>query len=260
MSELLPKARAAALKALAIDDRLAEAHVSLGLVKQSEWEFAAAEKEFRRAIELNPNYPTGHHWYANLLAMMGRMDQSQAELDRALELDPLSLIINVVQAFGYLEIRKIDQAIEQARKAVELDPDFVYSRYTLGVCFRVKGMFQEAVAELEKARELFGNTPSGLGDLGMAYALSGEKARAAEVLSILEGYLQRGYPVNAEIASVYLGLGNQEKASEYLGRACDDEDELAYLMSVNAFRYEPRWGSLRSDPRFKLLLKKLHLE
>jgi TolB-like protein/Flp pilus assembly protein TadD len=260
MSEALPKAKDAALKALAIDDALAEAHVSLASVKEMEWDFAAAENDFKRAIELNPNYPTGHFWYANLLAMMGRIDESQAEMKRALELDPLSLIINVVQAFTYLEIREIDQAIEQARKAVELDPNFVYSRFTLGLCFRAKGMFKEAVAELEKARELFGSSPSGLGDLGMAYALSGEKAQAREVLSILEGYLQKGYPVNAEIASVYLGLGEKDKALEWLGKACDDEDEIAYLRVSNTFKSEPGWDSLRSDPRFKLLLKKLHLE
>jgi TolB-like protein len=167
MSEALPKAKDAALKAMAIDNTLAEAHVSLALVKETEWDFAAAENEFKRAIELNPNYATGHHWYANLLAMMGRLDESGAEMKRALELDPLSLIINVVQAFHYLEVKKFDQAIEQARKGVELDQNFVYSRYTLGVCFRVKGLFKEAVAELEKARELFGSSPSGLGDLGM---------------------------------------------------------------------------------------------
>ena len=260
MSEALPKAKAAALKALAIDDTLAEAHVSLALVKESEWDFAAAENEFKRAIELNPNYPTGHFWYANLLAMMGRIDESQAEMKRALELDPLSLIFNAVQAYNYLELRDIDQAIAQARKAVELDPNFVYSRYTLGLCFRASGMFKEAVAELEKARELFGSSPSGLGDLGMAYALSGEKAKAAEVLSILEGYLRRGYSVNAEIASVQLGLGNTEKALEYLGKAGDDEDEIAYLRDSNAYKYEPQWERLRSDSRFKLLLKKLRLE
>jgi len=260
MSEVLTKAKDAALKALAIDVTLAEAHVSLALVKESEWDFAASEKDFKRGIELNPNYPTGHHWYANLLAMMGRLDESQAEMRRALELDPLSLIINSVQVMNYLELREIDQAIEQARKVVELDPNFVYSRYMLGLGFRAKGMFKEAVAELQKARELYGSSPSGLGDLGMAYALSGERARATEVLSILEGYLQRGYGVNAEIASVYLGLGNKEKALEYLGKACDDEDEIAYLRDANTFKYEPQWECLRPDPRFKRMMRKLHLE
>ncbi len=260
MSAVLPKAKDAALKALALDDTLAEAHVSLALVKESEWDFAAAEKEFRRAIDLNPNYPTAHHWYSNLLSSMGRLDESGAEMKRALELDPLSLIINVVQALSYLETGEIDQAIAQARKGVELDPNFVYSRYILGVCFRAKGMFREAVAELEKAREFFGSSPTGLGDLGMAYALAGKRAKAAEVLSILEGDLKRGYLVNAEIAAVYLGLGDREKALNYLVKAGDDGDELVYLSQFSSFIYEPQWNSLRSDPRFKTLLKKMHLE
>jgi tetratricopeptide (TPR) repeat protein len=192
--------------------------------------------------------------------MMGRMDESRAEMRRALELDPLSLIINSVQVMYYLELGEIDQAIEQARKAVELDPNFVYSRYMLGLGFRAKGMFKDAVAEMEKARELYGSSPSGLGDLGMAYGLSGETAKAREVLSLLEEYLQKAYAVNAEIAAVHLGLGDKEKALEYLGKACDDEDEVAYLRDANTFKYEPQWESLRSDPRFKRLMKKLHLE
>jgi adenylate cyclase len=166
----------------------------------------------------------------------------------------------VVKALNYLQIREFDQAIEQARKAVELDPNFVWSRWTLGVCFRAKGMFKEAVSELEKAREFLGSSSSGLGDLGMAYALSGEKAKAAEVLSLLEEHLQRGDLVNAEIASVHLGLGNKEKALEYLDKAAEDGDEVAYLDDANTFLYDPQWESLRPDPRFKRLLKKLHLE
>jgi len=259
-SELLPKAKSAALRALALDDTLAEAYASLGNVKESEWDFPAAEKDYKRAVELNPNYPTGRHWHANLLAMMGRMDESQAEMRRALELDPLSLIINAIQALNYLQIKKPDLAIEQARKAVELDPHFVWSHWSLGVCFRAAGMFKEAVAELEKAMDYLGSGPSGLGDLGMAYGLSGEKAKASEVLSRLEEHLKNGYTVNAEIAALHLGLGEREKALESLGRAAEDEDELAYLRNANTFLYEPRWDSLRPDPRFKRLMKKLHLE
>jgi adenylate cyclase len=260
MSEVLPKAKDAALKALTIDDKLAEAYTSLGLIKESEWDFAASEKEFRRAIALNPNYPTGHFWYANLLAMMGRMDESQTEMKRALELDPLSLIFHVVQPLNLLELREIDQAIEQARRAVELDPNYVFSRWTLGVCYRAKGMFKEAVIELEKARGLIGSSPTGLGDLGMAYGLSGETLKAIEVLRLLEEYLQKGCAVNAEIASVHLGLGDKEKTLDYLGKAAEDEDEVAYLRDANTFRYDPQWEGLRADPRFKRLMKKLHLE
>jgi len=260
LSEALPKAKDAALKALAIDDALAEAHVSLASVKEAEWDDVAAENEYKRAIELNPNYPTGHHWYANLLDGMDRMDESLVEMKRALELDPLSPMINVTLAWLYLERREADQAIEQARKAVELDPNFVYSRYTLGLCLRLKGMFKEAVAELEKGRQLFGSSPSGLGDLGMAYALSGEKAKATEVLSILEKYSQRGYLVSSEIALVYLGLGEKDKALEWLDKVCDDEDEISYLRDSGYLEIEPEWDSLRSDPRYKKLLKKLRLE
>ena len=259
-SELLPKAKSAALRALTLDDTLAEAYASLANVKESEWDFPGAEKDYRRAIELNPNYPTGRFWYANLLAMMGRMDESQAEMRGALELDPLSLIINAINALYFLQLKETDRAIEQARKTVELDPHFVWSHWTLGVCFRAKGMFKEAVAELEKAMDDLGSGPSGLGDLGMAYGLSGEKAKAIEVLSLLEEHLKKGYTVNAEIAAVHLGLGEREKALEFLGRAAEDEDELAYLRNANTFLYEPRWDSLRPDPRFKRLMQKLRLE
>ncbi len=179
---------------------------------------------------------------------------------RALELDPLSLIINAVSALYFLQIKEPDLAIEQARKAVELDPHFVWSHWALGVCFRAKGMYKEAVAELEKAMDYLESGPSGLGDLGMAYGLSGEKAKALEVLSLLEEHLKSGYTVNAEIAAVHLGLGNRERALEFLGKAAEDEDELAYLRNANTFLYELRWDSLRPDPRFKRLMKKLLLE
>lgn len=259
-SELLPKAKSAADRALALDDTLAEAYVTLANVKESEWDFPAAEKNYRRALELNPNYPTGRFWYSNLLAMMGRMDESQAEMKRALELDPLSLIINAIQALYYLQIKESDLAIEQARKAVEIDPHFVWSRWALGVCFRAKGMFKEAVRELEKARDYLGSGPSGLGDLGMAYGLAGEKAKALEVLSLLEEHLKSGYTVNAEIAAVYLGLGDKERSLEFLDKAAEDDDETAYLRNANTFLYEPQWDSLRPDPRFKRLMEKLRLE
>jgi serine/threonine protein kinase/Flp pilus assembly protein TadD len=259
-SEALPPARNAALKALALDEGLAEAHVSLALVRESEWDFAASEREFKRAIELNPNYPTGRFWYANLLAMMGRMNENQAEMRRALELDPLSLIINGVQALYLLQVKEFDRAIAQARKSVELDPSFVWSHYFLGVCFRAKGMYKQAVPELEKAREFMGSSPSGLGDLGMAYGLAGEPAKAKDVLLTLEGHLLKGYAVNAEIAAVYLGLGDREKALQCLDKACHDDDEIAYLKDANTFMYEPVWDSLRPDPRFRRLLRRLNLE
>jgi serine/threonine protein kinase/tetratricopeptide (TPR) repeat protein len=258
-SEALPKAEAAALKALALDDTLGEAHVSLADVKEMEWDYSIAEREFKRGIELNPNYPTGRQWYAQFLQRMGRLDESLAEMKRALELDPLSPIINVSLALIFFDSGEIDRAIEQCRKTLEIDPDFGFGSCLLGICLGQKGMFKEAIAELERANKLYGSSPYALGDLGRAYAVSGEKARAMEVLTNLKGFLQRGYTVNAEIALVYLGLGDKEKAFEWLGKAFNDKDEIADVKFSN-FKTDPRWDSLRSDPRFKLLLKKLHLE
>jgi adenylate cyclase len=258
--DVLLKGKDAALRALALDGSLAEAHASLASVHAYEWDYAEAEKEFRRAIELDPNYPTGHHWYANLLASMGRMDESMAEMKRALELDPLSLIIHAALTWLYLDRREYDQALGLARKMVELDPDFLYSRHMLGMSYRVKGMLEEAIAELAKAREHFGDNPEGLGQLGMAYALSGEAAKAKDVLTVLEGYLAKGYSISVEIASVYLGLGEKEKALEWLAQACDNESEIYYLIDSHTFKMDPLWDSLRPDPRFKRLMKKLSLE
>jgi len=258
-SEALPKAKAAVSKALAIDDMLAEAHTSLACVKEIELDYPAAEIEFRRALELNPNYPTGRQWYSNFLQRMARLDESLAEMKRALELDPLSLIINVCQASLFLDRREVDQAIEQCRKTLELDPGFGQGQWLLGICLQQKGMLDEAVSELEKANKLYGSSPYALGDLGNAHAASGKKTKAMEVVSTLKEFLQRGYTVNFEIALVYLGLGDKEKAFEWLGKACDDQDEKADVKFSN-FKTDPRWDSLRPDPLFKLLLKKLHLE
>jgi len=259
MSEALPKAKSAVSRALAVDDTLAEAHASLAFIKETEWDFPGAETEYRRAIELNPNYPTAHQWYGGLLERLGRLDESLVEMKRALELDPLSMVINVSLAVIYSDRKEVDQAIEQSRKTLELAPDFSQGRWMLGICLRQKGMLKEAVAEFEKANRLYGSSPYALGDLGGAYAASGEKAKALEVLSTLKGFLQRGYTVNFEIALVYHGLGNKEQAFQWLEKACDDPDEKADVKLSN-FIVDFRWESLRPDPRFKKLLKKLHLE
>jgi serine/threonine protein kinase/tetratricopeptide (TPR) repeat protein len=258
-SEALPKAKAAVSKALAIDDMLAEAHTSLACFKEMEMDYPAAEIEFRGALDLNPNYPTGRQWYSNFLQRMGRLDESLVEIKRALELDPLSLIINVSLASVYSDRKEVDRAIEQSRKTLELDPGFAQGQWMLGICLQQKGMLEEAVAELEKANLLYGSSPVVLGDLGNAYAASGEKAKAMEVVSTLKEFLQRGYTVKYEIALVYLGLGDKDKAFEWLGKACDDQDEIVDVKFSN-FKMDPRWDSLRPDPRFKPLLKKLHLE
>jgi tetratricopeptide (TPR) repeat protein len=193
------------------------------------------------------------------LEKLGRLDESQVEMKRAQELDPLSLVINANLASIYSDRKEVDLAIEQCRKTIELAPDFGQGWWGLGIFLRQKGLLQEALAALEKANQLYGSSPYALGDLGNAYALSGDKVKADEVLSTLKGFLQRGYTVNYEIALVYLGLGDEEQALHWLGRACDDPDEIADVKFSN-FINDFRWDSLRPDPRFRLLLKKMHLE
>jgi len=252
--EVLPKAKEAVSRALEVDDTLAEAHTSLAAVIESEGAAADAEREYKRAIELNPNYPMVHLWYHVFLRFRGRLDEAEAEIRRAKELDPLSLIIN--SGWGdmlYLK-KKYDQAIQQYSKTLELDQSFAEARRMRGKCYQQKGMFEEAIADFQKAREDFGNNPYGLGDLGNAYAVSGEKTRAIEVLKNLLELSKQGYSLNYDIAFVYCGLGDKDKAFEYLEKAYNVKEEMA------DFKVDPAWESLRSDPRYQPLLERLHLE
>jgi len=253
--DILPKARAAVSKALAIDDTLAEAHTSLANILAHEWNWAGAEREFQRAIELNPNYATAHHWYFILLRSLGRLDEARNEIKRAMELDPLSLIINGCWADTFYVRKEYDQAIREIRRTLEIDPNFAQARVTLGECYVQKGMFEEAIAEFQKGRILSGDPLYGSGDLGYAYALAGKKGPAMDVIADLQALSKQGYSVNSDIAFIYYGLGDKGRAFEWLGKACEErEDGMRNLKS------EPVWDGLRSDPRFKSLLKKMNLE
>jgi len=252
--DVLPKAKAAVSKALEIDDTLAEAHTSLAAIMDLEWDYISAEREYKRAIELNPNYATAHHWYHVSLRYQGKLDEAGAEIKRAKELDPLSLvIISCVGEMFYLK-GEYDQAIAQIRKTFELDPNFAEARLWMGKCYRQKRMFKEAIADFQKAREGFGNSPYGLGHLGNVFALSGEKTKAIEVLTNLNELSKQGYSVNYDIALIYCGLGDKEKAFASLGKACEEKDDMM------DFKVDPVWDSLRSDPRYKSLIKRMNLE
>ena len=253
--EVWPKARAAVSKALAIDDTLAEAHTSLANILSGEWNWAGAEKEFKRAIELNANYATTHHWYSNLLLAMGRLDEATIEIKRAMELDPLSLIINACWADTFYGRKEYDQAIREFRRTLEIDPNFAGARLLLGVCHREKGEFEEAITEIQKAIVLSGDPFYGLGDLGNAYALAGKKGPAMDVITKLLELSKQGYSVKYDIALIYYGLGDKERVFEWLGKACE---EKAY--GLDLLKTEPVWDGLRSDPRFKSLLKRMNLE
>ncbi|HZE69257.1 MAG TPA: protein kinase [Pyrinomonadaceae bacterium] len=250
----MPKAKAAAMKAIELDDTLAEAHASLGNVKHIyDWDFAGAEKEFKRAIELNSNYTSAHHFYALLLASLGRWQEANDQIKRALELEPFSLIINSSAGrILYLE-REYDQAIEQLRKALELDPNFARAHFFLGQVYQQKGLNEQAVAEFQKALQLDVNQYL-LAGLGYAYATSGKRDEAMKVLDQLKDLSKQRYASSYGVAIIHLGLGEKDAAFESLEKAYQERSE-----GLSSLMVEPRWDSLRADPRFADLMRRVGL-
>lgn len=255
-AEVLPKAKAAALRALEIDPELAEAHASLGWVTLVyDRDLAAAEESFRRAIALNPGYASAHQWYAYCLKAMGRHAEALAEVRRAQEMDPLSLIINAVVGWHlYLE-RRYDEAIAQCRKVVEMDPRFPRVHSYLGWSLLQKGRYREAIAALEKARELYGDSPARLAELGHGYAVAGRREEARRILDELGEASRRRYVEADLVARIHVGLGDRERALEWLGRAIDEHAVKLVLLKV-----DPSLDPLRGDPRFDDLLRRAGLE
>lgn len=253
--EAMPKARAAALDALKLDDTLGEAHAALASVREFYWDWQGADAEYRRAIELTPNYATAHHWYSSLLRELGRFEEASREIQRAQELDPLSLVINVnVGEILYFR-GHYDQAIAIYCTVLELNPNFNPAHWDLGHAYLMKRMYSEAITEFQTIRASVGNTSYGLGSLGYAYGMSGRVNEARKVLDELTGFLQQGEEVQIDIALVYNGLGDREKALDWLGKAFEAK---AYWMVE--LKVEPHWQNLGSEPRFVALLKKMGLE
>jgi len=252
-SEALPKAKTAALKALEIDDTLAEAHVSLAHVNYYyDRDWATAEREYRRAIELNPNYPTAHQWYAVFLMSAGRFDDALAESRRAQELDPLSLPINMTVGWVLLNARQYDQSIEQLRKTLEMDPHFILTHHRLGLVYEQKGKYDEAIAEFRQVLNLSGGKPVGITALAHAYALSGKRAEAQKTLAELQEISKQHYVSAASIALIYAALGDKDQAFTWLEKADKERDGLLARLKV-----DPRFDSLRSDPRFADLMRRV---
>ena len=250
-----PKAKAAATKALEIDDTLAEAHASLGMTRMSyEWDWAGAEREFQRAIELDPNYATAHHWYGICLSATGRSEQAIASLKRARQLDPLSLIINADMGLELYFARRYDEAIEQVRKTLEMDPDFVAGHRHLGMAYEQKAMYTEAIAEFQKALDVSRGNPFALGSLGHAYAVSGNRGKARQALSDLRELSKRRYVSPFDTAVIYTGLGDKERALEWLEKASDDRSLQMIFLKV-----DPRFDRLHADSRFAGLLRRMGL-
>ncbi|PYJ75707.1 MAG: hypothetical protein DME77_08365 [Verrucomicrobia bacterium] len=243
------RAKAAATKALELDDNLAEAHTSLALVKMEyEWDWTGSEREFQRAIQLDPGFAEAHHQYSHYLTAMGRSSESLTESLRALELDPLSLVLNAHLAWHYLYARQYDQAIQQCQKASELDRNYPETAEFRGLAYEQKGMYQEAIAELQTAINLSGGSPHMKAELGHAYAIAGETTQALDILNELKRGSTETHISSYDIAVIHVGLGRKERALEALENAYQERSEwLRYL------RVDPRLDPLRGDPRFEKL-------
>ncbi len=254
-SDAFPKAKAAAEKALAIDNTLAEAYTALGQYKAYyEWDWNGAEDEFQKGIALNPNYPLLHHWRSLNLIAMGRMDDARSAMQRALELDPLLLITNVnLGRIDYYEGR-YDQAIKQYQRALELDKDFMRTHLRLGLAYVQQGRYNEALIEYNKALEIAGDTPQIRAHIAHVLAVSGKKSDALAALAALLARAKRQYVPPYDIALVYVGLDQRDKAFEWLEKAyADHSTEMIY------FKVDPLLSALRPDSRYQDLLRRMRL-
>jgi DNA-binding winged helix-turn-helix (wHTH) protein/TolB-like protein/Flp pilus assembly protein TadD len=254
--EAMPKAKAAALKALELDDSLAEVHTSLAKIEQFyDWDWRAAEQSFKRALALNPNYQTAHHWYAQLLMDVGREEEAFKEINRARDLEPFSLIINTDVGSLFQDARQYEQAIVVYKKVIEMDANFARAHFELGRALGQIGNYTEAIKEIQKAMELSEASPRMLASLGYVYAVSGNPAKAQEVIAGLHQAAKQSYVSPYHLATIYAGLGKKEEALSLLEQAYEERfGLLAYL------RIEPRFDTLRPEPRFKELMRRLGLD
>jgi TolB-like protein/DNA-binding winged helix-turn-helix (wHTH) protein/Flp pilus assembly protein TadD len=248
--EFMPKARVAALRAVELDDTLAEAHVSLAVIAQDyDWDWPTVEKEYRRAIELNPNYPTAHQWYAESLALQGRFDEAFVEIERARQLDPLSLIIGSDYAAILYFSRQYDRAIEQFRSVLDREPLFPRA-HMVAYAYVEKGMYAEALADIQNWRRLGDGPQSML--LAYVSGRAGQQVEARQALRDLQ--LRPGEKSYAySIAVAYLGIGDNEKAITWLQKSYTERT------ITTALRVDPTFDPLRSDPRFQQLLRGMGL-
>ena len=253
--DVYPEAKAAARKALELDESLSEAHASLAFVLTNyDWDWPSAEKEYKRAIELNQRYAIAHHWHSDLLAAMGKLDESFNEEKRAQELDPLSLIINTWLGWRLFFLKRYDQAIDQYRKALELDPNFVPAHWQLGLAYEQKAMYVQAIAEFQTATTLSGRSPLYTASLAHAYAVGGNSGEVRKLLDELNEVSKRRYVPSYQLAVVYAGLDEKDSAFRLLENAyAERSGSLIYL------NRDPRLKDLHSDPRFADLVRRIGL-
>lgn len=252
--EVMPKVKIAAAKAIELDDGLAEAHTSLAWARFHDWSWIGAENEFKRAIALNSSYPAAHSWYGEYLMARGRFDDALAEMNRAHELDPLSPAINLALGYRFYYARQYSQAIEQCQKTLALDSHFVPAQLFLARAYEQKGMYPVAIAEFRKALDLSEGDTNELAALGHAYAISHQESEARKILGQLRERSQQTYVQPTWVAVIYIGLGEKNQGFNWLQKAYEDRSSWLVYLQV-----DPLFDSVRSDPRFIALLRRVGL-
>jgi len=254
--EVLKHAKVAVLKALELDNMLAEAYVSLAAIKSGiDYDWEGAERDYLRSIELNPGYATAHYWYSYHLSCLGKHDQALAETKQALDLDPLSYSINDNVGLLLYWSKKFDQAIKQYQITLDLYPNSPSSYYYLGLVYVQKGRYEEAISEMQKAIALEGDSPLIKARLGYAYAASGRAEKAVEILDELKDPSKYKYVSAGLIADIYIALGQKDHAFQWLEKAYEERD-----IHIEYIKVDPIFDSIRSDPRYAALLKKMNLD
>jgi serine/threonine-protein kinase len=250
-----PKAKSAALQAVERDGDLSEAHIALGMaILWNDWDWKSAERELRHGIDLNSGSATAHMAYSALLGCMGRHDEALVQIDRAHELDPLSVTIRGIKAWRLESARRFDEAIAEARQAIELDPRSVQAHETLGSTYLQKGMVGPAIAELEKTLDLSGRDPEVVALLGVANGVAGRKEQAQALLHELEQRFERSYISPVDVSTVFVGLRDHDRAFEWLEKGYQVRD--SNILRLKAI---PEFEPLRSDPRFAELIRRVGL-
>ncbi len=251
--EVIPQLRASSQKALDLDPGLGEAHVDLAEAHTFNFEWSAAEQEFKKALTLSPGSTVAHRWYGYYLSKMGRLEEAMAENKRALELDPVSPYMAQGIADSFYAMRRYAEAIEQSQKVLALDPNFAMTRQALGMSLIANGQYSDGISQLKLARQLMGSDPWLDGQLAYSYALSGQTVAARQILNELLRSAQSGTVPALAIAEAYIGLNDRDRAFQWLERAANNR-ELHLSLKVDPI-YEP----LRTDRRFESLLHKMKL-
>jgi tetratricopeptide (TPR) repeat protein len=247
------KAKAEISKALSLDDGLAETHSSLGWIKlHYDWDTVGAEAEFRRAIELNPSDAQAHHLYAHYLMAMGRTEEAWAESLRTLQLDPSGVRANAHQGWHYFYVRDYDHAIRDLQRTLVMQPNDFYSRRYLANAYEQKGMYAEALADLQQTPPAPALTPVMQAAFGYADAVAGKRPEATRIAGELENRAKKEYVSAFDIGLIYLGMAEKERALDWLERAFHERSWYLIYMRV-----DPRFDSLRSDPRFQDLIRRV---